>query len=131
MLIFHPRLAALLAALVVCDPAVAPKLIRICERESDCEIIGVHRGDRRHSHAAWRGGVRVGWVNPQCQPDGNGWATTGSYGTMAAFTLHHLKIPCAPPWLLNFPPLGAIAAARRMKHPNCNRYAACRRWRDG
>jgi hypothetical protein len=124
-----PRAASHAAAALVGEPELGSVLERICDRESDCEAVSVHRLDSRWSSWAWRTAVGSGRLDPTCQPLHAGWSTRGAWGTMAAFTVVHLGVPCAPAWLVDVPLLGAIAAARRALDPDCRRYAACRRWR--
>lgn len=126
--VFDPRVASHVAALVVGEPALGPALERVCDRESDCTAVGVHAIDARWSSWAWQTAIGSGRIDPTCQPYHGGWSTRGAWGAMAAFTVAHAW-PCAPAWVLDIPLVGAIAAARRMLHPDCRRYAACRRWR--
>lgn len=127
--VLDPRLASHVAAWAVGEPAIGPALVRVCDRESDCTIVGVHRGDARWSSWAWQTAIGSGRIDPTCQPYHAGWSTRGAWGTMAAFTVVHLPGSCWPAWVLDVPLVGAIAAARRALHPDCRRYAACRRWR--
>lgn len=127
--VFDPRLASHVAAALVGEPEIGGALERVCDRESDCTVVGVHRIDARWSSWAWQTAIGSGRIDPTCQPYHAGWSTRGAWGTMAAFTVAHTGIPCAPAWVLDIPLVGAIAAARRALHPDCDRYAACRRWR--
>lgn len=127
--VFDPRVAAHVGAALAGHPELGAVLERVCDRESDCELVSIHRGDARWSTWAWRTAIRSGRIDPRCQPLHDGWSTRGAWGTMAAFTVVHTGLPCAPAWVLDIPLVGAFAAARRASHPDCNRYAACRRWR--
>ncbi len=127
--ILDPIAASYVGAALAGYPELAPQLVKICRRESHCTAIGVHAVDAGRSRAAWSDAVAVGWLDPSCQPHRRGaWSTRGAWGTMAAFTVVHLG-RCVPPWVLDVPLVGAIAAARRAAHPACDRAPACRRWR--
>lgn len=128
-----PRVASHVAAALAGDPELGPRLVAICERESGCRAIGVHRCDAARSTAAWRDAVaNTRKLDPQgCahhRLDAGPWSTSGPWGTMRAYTLHHLGLECAPAWLLDVPLLGAIAAVRRMQAPACRRVDGCARW---
>lgn len=127
--VLDPRFASHVASWVVGEPKLGPALERVCDRESDCTLVGVHLGDSRWSSWAWQTAIGSGRIDPRCQPYHAGWSTRGAWGTMAAFTVVHLPGSCWPAWVLDIPLVGAIAAARRAVHPDCDRYAACRRWR--
>lgn len=127
--LFDPRLASHVAAVLIGDPDLGSVLERICERESGCQAIGQHRIDARWSSWAWRTAVRSGRLDASCQPLHSGWSTRGAWGAMAAFTVVHIGVPCLPAWVIDVPLLGAYSAAKRAIHPDCRRYAACRRWR--
>lgn len=131
--ILDPRLAARVAALLVGEPELGDVLERVCTREApQCAIVGVHEGDRWMHASAWRMAVRSGDLDPQrCgwhRLDAGAWSTRGAFGTVAAFTVHHLGA-CVPPWVLDIPLVGALAAARRATAPACRRAPACRSWR--
>lgn len=111
--VLDPRLASHVGAALVGHAELGPVLERVCEREAPrCRIVGVHEADR--------------WMERTLGP---GMGTRGAWGTVAAFTVEHLPAGLRDPWWLDVPLLGAIASARRMLHPDCRRYAACRRWR--
>lgn len=127
--LLDPTVASIVGATIAGHPSFAADLLRICERESHCTAIGVHAIDAGRSRAAWSGAVAVGWLDPRCQPHRRGaWSTRGAWGTMAAYTVVHLGV-CVPPWVLDVPLVGAIAATRRAHHPRCDRAPSCRRWR--
>lgn len=127
----EPRLAIPLGAWLAGHPEWTPTLERICARESNLQPIGVHPGDAGRSLAVWRDAVRVGWVDPECQPHRrHAWSTRGIAGTMAAYTVRHLPIPCMPPAVLDIPIVAAYAATLRAHDRRCSDVAACRRWRD-
>lgn len=128
--VLDPRVASLVGATIAGHPTFAADLLRICERESHCTLVGVHAIDSGRSRAAWSGAVAVGWLDPSCQPHRpRAWSTRGAWGTMAAYTVHHLGT-CVPAWALDVPLVAAIAATRRAHHDRCNTAPSCRRWRD-
>lgn len=127
--VFDPRAAAYVAALLVGEPDLGPRLEAICERESKCTIIGAHPDDAGQSRAVWTAAARTGKLDPRCQPHrARAWSTRGSFGTMAAYTVVHLPGTCWQPEALDIPILAAFASARRMKAPACRRVRGCRHW---
>lgn len=126
--LLSPRAASVLAPLLIGEPSIIPAMLKICERESHCQVIGVHDNDARYSRGAWKNAVRVGWLSERCQAYHDGWSTRGAWGTIAAYTVRHLG-ECKPAWILDVPMLGAIASARRMTAPGCTLAPACRSWR--
>lgn len=128
--IIDPWTAAHVGAALAGRPEWGPDLVRIARRESQLRAIGIHPGDAGNSRSVWLAAVRVGWLDPQCQPYERGaWSTRGVAGTMAAFTLHHLRVPCLPPWVLDVPLVAAVAATLRAHDPRCGQVLGCRRWR--
>lgn len=128
--VLDPRLAIPLGAALAGHPEWAPELERICARESNLQPIGIHPEDAGRSLAVWREAVRVGWVDPACQPHRHhAWSTRGIAGTMAALTVHHVGT-CLPPWVLDVPLVAAFAATRRAHDRRCGQVLGCRRWRD-
>lgn len=126
--LFDARIASHVGAVLAGEPELGPVLEHICERESHCSMLSVHKDDAGRSREAWEMAVAVGWLDPVCQPhEPRTWATRGAWGTYAAFTVHHLG-RCWPAWAIDLPLLGAIAAANRAAHPNCRRSRACRSW---
>lgn len=128
----RPEAASHVAALAVGRPELGPRLVRICRRESRCQPIGIHDIDARLGRAAWRNAVRAGALDPAgCPWHRRGapsrWSTRGSWGTMAAFTLRYLG-GCLPPWVLDIPLVGALAAALRLDAARSSRVPALRRW---
>lgn len=127
-----PRVAGYAAAAVLGAPELGPVLERVCERESGCKAIGVHACDAHRSVAAWVDATRrmrvldqdrCAWHRLEAGP----WATSGPWGAMRAYTLHHLQW-CAPVWALDVPILGALAVVRRMSSTRCRRVHGCARW---
>jgi hypothetical protein len=127
----------ILASLFWLDPKpaarmVAPGLESVCSRESRCQRVGVHEADRWmerivHQRALERG-LLQSWCPWHRSPEGM--ATRGAWGTVAAYTLHHLG-PCLPPSVLDVPILGALAARRRAESEACSRHPRCVSWRGG
>lgn len=112
-----PRTAAVLASWAVGAPWIAPDLVRICKRESpghDCrERVGVHARDAWVSDSEWKSQVRLGHLNPICQPYRERvWATHGNWGLSAASHWQFLP-PCYPPEILDVPIVSAYAAAQK------------------
>ncbi len=127
-LLLDVRWASLAAACFSGDCSLADRLVAIARRESNLELVSIHEQDRRWSRTAWRNAVRAGYLDPRCQPYHGGWSTRGSFGTFAAYTVHHLG-SCMPAWVLDLPLFGALAAVRRMRSRACGGSARCRSWR--
>ncbi len=122
------------------DRRMLPELLRICRRESvgpaegvPCQPLGVHAIDAHHGAPAWRKAARVRWVDPACQPleEPSEWSTRGSWGLLAAYHVRRLP-PCSPPWLLDYPLLGAMVARDKLadhcRTPEAERMPANTRW---
>lgn len=129
--VLDPRTASVAAALLHGDPELASRLVAICERESGCRAIGVHRCDAHRSRAAWSDAVaNMRSLDPEAcgwhALDAGPWSTSGPWGAMRAYSLPHLG--CWPAWSLDIPIVGAIAAIRRMRSPRCARVWGCSRW---
>ena len=124
------RLAAWIVCLLLGRPDVAPELLKICTRESRCQPIGVHEGD---SHLSWRGyhgQVRLGHLDPSCQPYvPRGWATRGAWGLSAASHWQFLPA-CYQPQALDLPLVSAWVAAQRWL-AWCDRPGRRRGWCGG
>ena len=107
----------------------ADKLIGICWRESRCGQIGVHAGDAQWSDREWRSQVRLGHLDPACQPDQPGrWATWGPWGLSAASHWAYMPECYQPDWL-GVPLVSAIVAARKLRRrckPGPGRPGWCR-----
>ena len=109
-----PRLAAYVAAVEAGDPSLAPRLVSICERESNCLPLGAHPIDAHLSRRGWRSQVRLGHLDPSCQPyQAGGWATRGAWGLSAASHWPHLP-PCYQPQILDIPLVSARVAAGKL-----------------
>lgn len=112
-LVAWPKRAALLAALLVGRPDIAPALIKICERESRCTSIGVHEIDAHLSPRGYWGQVKLGHLDRSCQPYvRGGWATRGPWGLSAASHWRYLP-RCYSPEVLDLTLVSAVVAARR------------------
>ncbi len=130
--LLDPRLASYVGAALAGHPSYGAQLVEICERESGCTRIGVHRCDARRSSSAWRDAVgNMRALDPaRCEhhelADGP-WSTSGPWGAMRAYTLRWLP-GCWPAWLLDVPAVGAFAATRRAHGPTCRQVHGCARW---
>lgn len=93
-------------------------LVDVCRRESRCSWIGVHDRDAHLSRRSWLGHVRLGQLDPQCQPyRPRWWATVGTHGLNAA--AHHPYLPrCYPPQVLAIPIVSAFVSAAKW-HRRC------------
>lgn len=122
-----PKLAAWIAAFLLGRADIAPKLVRICMRESRCQAVGVHERDAWLSRASWRGQVRLGHIEASCQPYvPRGWATRGAFGLNAAAHWQYLPA-CYEPWWLDVSLVSALIAARKwLRHCDGGRHG--RRW---
>lgn len=110
LLTLPPEPAAWIAAAAHGRIDLAPRAVEICQRESECTAIGIHRRDRGRSPEVWRMAVRAGRVDPWCQDQDDGWSTRGAFGAMAGFYLYRLGVPCLPPWVIEFPIIGGLLA---------------------
>ena len=109
----HPKAAAVLAAALLGRIDIAPDLIGICQRESRCAAVSVHERDAHLSRRGWRGQVRLGHLDPECQPyKARAWATRGPWGLSAASHWEYLP-RCYSPAILDVPLVSALIAARK------------------
>ena len=90
-------------ALLGMHPEVGDDLERICWRESRCQAdVGIHVRDSYLSRGAWLGQVRLGHLDPECQPYSDGmWATRGPHGLSAAAHWQYLPACYQPAWMDN------------------------------
>jgi len=116
MLSSSPATAAHLAAALEGQPArVGGYLERVCWRESRCTAIDVHEIDEHGSRRGWVGQVKLGHLDPECQPYRPGeWATRGAFGLAAASHWNYLP-PCYQPQILDIPMVSALVSARKWK----------------
>lgn len=94
------------------------RLRAICLRESRCQPVGVHEGDAWLGARAWQRASSRGALPQWCpwyrdRGEARRWATRGSWGLVAAYSIHELG--CWPPELLDVPIVGAFAAAVRLR----------------
>jgi hypothetical protein len=131
-----PVASAHTAAQMVGEPGMEVELLRICHRESRCKRVGVHAVDEWASPRVYERAVAAGWVSPGCQPyRPRAWSSRGPWGLMAAYNLKWAGVPCLQPWVLDFPLVSAVIAARKLKahcetsekrrHPAIKRWARC------
>lgn len=108
-----PYQATLFATSIQGRSDLADDLHAICYRESRCRAIQVHEIDRHLSRNGWVGQVRLGHLNPKCQPYEDGqWATRGAFGLSAASHWAYL-FPCYPPQILDIPLVSALVAVAK------------------
>jgi hypothetical protein len=113
LIVNDPRTAATFAATAQGHAFIADDLHAICFRESRCRAIGVHEIDEHLSSIGWHGQVKLGHLDPECQPYRDGqWATRGAFGLSAASHWKYLP-PCYPPEALDIPIVSAWIAARK------------------
>ncbi len=113
LIVNDPRAAASFAAAAQGHAFIADDLHSICFRESRCRAIGVHKIDEHLSDRGWYGQVKLGHLNPECQPYRKGqWATRGAFGLSAASHWNYLP-PCYPPEALDIPIVSAWISARK------------------
>jgi hypothetical protein len=92
---------------------VAERLVGVCYRESRCRPHGLHVLDAWVSHRAWRGQVRLGHIDPECQPYRDPeWATRGAFGLSAADHWRYLP-KCYKPEILDHTLVSALVASRK------------------
>jgi hypothetical protein len=112
MWLWNPKVAAVVAAFLLGRIDIAPELIKICKRESRCNSISIHERDAWLSRASWRGQVKLGHLDAQCQPYRPGWATRGPWGLSAASHWQYLPACYQPEWL-DLTLVSALVAARK------------------
>jgi hypothetical protein len=125
-IVLDPAASSVFAANVIGHPELADELVWICRRESHCELVGVHDGDRAAGRSMHANAMRVGWLDPSCafhRGDPQRFTTRGPHGLSAAYSLRFLGA-CLPPEALDIPLLSAIAAARRAT-AQCRDHGAC------
>lgn len=126
-----------MASVAIERPDLGPVLARVAIRESKLDPeTHVHAGDSWASHRVWKRAVVRGLLDPECQPDGDGWSTRGVLGLMAAYSLRYVpELECAAPEVLDHPGVSAVAAARRAAEAgDCEdvaaEWAGRKRWQE-
>ncbi len=106
-----PVEAAYIAAVEIGRPEIAPALVAVCMRESNCTKMGAHDIDAHLSLGGYFGQVKLGNLNRECQPYvRGGWATRGAFGLSAASHWEYLP-ECYQPWVLDDNLISARVAA--------------------
>lgn len=99
------------------------------------KVASVDRRDVWASDRSWKRAVRVGWVDPSCQPKTAQWSTRGSWGLIAAYHVRYLPGRCWPPWVLDLPHVSVLVATAKLEricradwkvHPRTARWATLR-----
>ena len=113
-----PKPAIWVASLLHGRPDIAPALVRVCARESNCSRIGVHAIDAIPSRSSYHGQIKLGdrareqgkdtHLDRRCQPKGNWkrWGTRGILGFNAADAWPYLW-RCYAPEVLDIPLVSA------------------------
>lgn len=113
LLVMGPEQAAYVAG--AATGADSRTLVRICQRESRCRRIGIHEGDAWVGEVAYRRAREREWLPGWCPLHKDArprrYATRGSWGQVAAYTLRGW---CLPPEVLDIPLVGAFFAAERL-----------------
>lgn len=92
------------------------RLERISWRESRHNpLVGIHVRDAMLSRRSWLGQVKLGHLDPTCQPYVDGmWSTRGPFGLNAA--VHWQYLPeCYQPEILDIVFVSALVAAKKFK----------------
>lgn len=102
-------------------------VLAICHRESRCEPVGVHERDA-HLGVGWYGQVRIGHLDPDCQPyRARQWATRGAWGLSAAS--HWPYLPrCYAPEALDNPWTSAVVAFQKYERECLTKRRKRRGW---
>ena len=113
-----PVKASLAGARLAGWPGLASELIDICESESLCEPLGVHRGRiaRVRGQKVWKLAVERGLLGScdlHALGDGDRWGVRGIHGNIGAYAVADLGV-CVAPEALDVPILSAIVTARRL-----------------
>jgi len=123
--IISPKIAALIASLVIGRPDLADDLVSICRRESRCTIIEAHKIDAHISNEEWYGQTKLGTkyrkrgiedmhLDKRCQKRKapGGWATHGPWGLNVG--THWEYVPaCYQPSDFDNTIVSALVAARK------------------
>lgn len=125
MLIYLARLlelgpveASIVGAKIAGVPGLASELLDICEVESECRPIGIHRdGPPRISGLRFYRLARAKQLLDDCPAhalgDADRWGIRGAHGLAAAYSVYWLG-ECVPPEAIDVPLLSAIVTARRL-----------------
>lgn len=113
-----PVEASIAGARLVGVPGLASELLDICESESRCSPVGIHRGRmRRVGGREFYRRARAKQLLDDCPAhalgDGERWGIRGAHGLAAAYSVHWLGT-CIPPEVLDIPLMSAIVTARRL-----------------
>jgi len=109
-----PKVVAYVITLLLGRPDIADDLISICNRESRCTLVETHKIDKHISNSEWHGQVKLGHLDPECQPRKakGGWATHGPWGLSAGAHWRWVP-PCYQPEAFNNPYVSGYVAARK------------------
>lgn len=138
LLALDPVPASLAGARIAGVPGLASELLDICETESRCTAIGIHRGPRVSGDRFYQRARAAGLLD-DCPAhdlgDGARWGIRGAHGLAAAYSVHLLG-ECVPPEALDVPLLSAIVAAQRLgvlagKYKRRTPAARAHAWRHG
>lgn len=135
-----PVEASITGARLAGVPGLASELLDICEAESRCSAIGIHRGKaaRKGGGVFWRLAVEAGWLgscDAHALGDPDRWGIRGTHGLAAAYSVRWLG-ECVDPAVLDVPVISAVVTARRLAELS-DRYklrstaARARAWRLG
>lgn len=118
LMALSPVKASIVGAQLAGWPGMASELIDICEDESLCESIGIHRGRiaRVRGRAVWERAVEKGLLGACDQHalgDGDRWGVRGVHGNIGAYAVSDLGV-CVAPEALDVPILSAIVTAKRL-----------------
>lgn len=113
-----PVKASLVGARLAGWPGMASEVIDICESESLCEPIGIHRNKiaRVRGREVWERAVEAGRLEACDQHalgDGERWGVRGVHGNIGAYAVADLGV-CVAPEALDVPLLSAIVTTKRL-----------------
>jgi hypothetical protein len=113
-----PVEASLAGAKIAGAPGLASELLDICEAESGCTAVSIHRGKlRRVQGRVFYRKARAAGLLDDCPAhalgDGDRWGIRGAHGLAAAYSVYHLG-ECVPPEAIDIPLMSAIVTARRL-----------------
>ena len=112
----NPIASAWVVTAILGVPELRDDVTAICHRESRCQALRVHERDAWVSRKEWLGQVKLGHLDADCQPYGEGgWATRGAWGLSAASHWNYLP-RCYPPVVIDVPLVSAWIAVIKYKH---------------